>query len=255
MAKSEKAYNNVYLKWIINNNMLLRKLDEIGSFIKRTFVFPFMRCVIEIKTHSIMRQKSYINKGTIIRGNNYVGKNTILTNTDLGFGTIIHDNAVLSNIKVGKYCSLGPGLTMVGGTHPIREYISSHPCFYAVKNISGFTYVKEDSYDEYVYVDKDKGYLYEIGNDVWTGKNVTLTQGVRVGDGAVIGTNALVLTDIEPYAIYAGIPAKKIGMRFSDEQIEKLLKIKWWDRDEAWIEEHAKEFADVDGFISKYDNE
>ena len=53
--------------------------------------------------------------------------------------------------------------------------------------------------------------------------------GVHIGDGAVIGTNSTVTKDVEPYTIVAGSPAKTIRKRFSDEDIELLLKIKWWN--------------------------
>lgn len=238
--------------------MLIRKLEEIGSCIYRNIVFPFVRIFIEIKTNSIMKQMSYINKGTVLRGKNYVGKSTVLTNVDVGFGTIIHMNSVVSNARIGKYCSLAPGLSFVGGKHPLKDNISTHPCFYAVNNVSGFSYIDSDILDETgeklfsenTYVDEEKGYFYDIGNDVWIGANATIVQGVHIGDGAVIGTNALVLKDVDPYGIYAGIPAKKIGQRFSDDEIKKLLDFKWWDKDEKWIIEHAKEFSNVQKFTN-----
>ena len=68
-----------------------------------------------------------------------------------------------------------------------------------------------------------------IGNDVWIGYNVTFMPGVHVGDGAIIGTNALVTKDVEPYSIVGGNPAKLIRKRFSDDEISKLLHIAWWN--------------------------
>lgn len=230
--------------------MLARKLEEIGSAVKRNLIFPFVRIGIELKTNSIMKQKSYILKGTIIRGKNYVGKNTVLDNVDLGFGTIIQENGTLSNAKVGKYCSIAEGVYCIGSSHDIRGCISSHACFNSVNNTCGFTYVNENTFKENKYVDEEKHYFYEIGNDVWLGAKVSIAQGVHIGDGAVVGTGSLVLKDVEPYAIYAGVPAKKIGMRFSDEEIEKLMKLKWWDKGEPWIKEHASEFSNVKKFIS-----
>jgi len=79
-----------------------------------------------------------------------------------------------------------------------------------------------------------------IGNDVWIAEGVRILTGVKIGDGAVIGSRALVCTDIPPYAIAVGIPAKVIRYRFSPDVIEKLLKIKWWNWPIEKIKEHAK---------------
>ena len=76
--------------------------------------------------------------------------------------------------------------------------------------------------------------------------------GVTIGDGAIIGACSLVTRDVEPYGIYAGIPAKKIGRRFDEATVEKLKKIKWWEHDEAWMREHVTEFDDVDSFVENY---
>jgi len=253
-----------------NGKMLVRKLGEIGSDLYRSLVFPFVRIGVELKTKSIMKQRTYINKGTVLRGKNYIGKGTILTNVDFGFGSYIGVNGDLSNSRVGKYCSIGPNLTSVGGNHPLKDFVSTHPAFYARNNGAGFSYMdsivsgnkadsegkdkcgdKTDSlFAEDKYTDEAKGYFYEIGNDVWIGANVSICQGVKIGDGAVIGTCSLVNKDVEPYGIYAGVPVRKIGQRFSDEEIEKLLEKKWWDNDEAWIKKHAKEFMNVKGFVS-----
>ena len=228
-----------------NGKMLIRKLGEIGSSFYRTIIFPFVRIAIELKTKSIMKQKSYVNKGTVLRGRNFVGKNSVLTNVDLGFGSYVSSNADLSNAKVGKYCSIGPNLSSIGGNHPLNHHKSTHPAFYAKNNASGFSYLtgeKDSIFTEDKYVDESKRYFYEIGNDVWIGANVSICQGVTIGDGAVIGACSLVNKDVEPYAVYAGIPDKKIKQRFTDETIEKLLNEKWWDKGEEWIKEHASEF-------------
>ena len=68
-----------------------------------------------------------------------------------------------------------------------------------------------------------------IGNDVWIGQNVTIMPGVIIGDGAIIAANSTVVKSVEPYSIYGGNPAKFIKKRFSDEKIEFLLKLEWWN--------------------------
>ncbi len=69
-----------------------------------------------------------------------------------------------------------------------------------------------------------------IGNDVWIGQNATILPGVHIGDGAIIGANSVVASDVAPYTIVAGNPAKLIRKRFDDELIDLMLKFKWWDK-------------------------
>ena len=69
-----------------------------------------------------------------------------------------------------------------------------------------------------------------IRNDVWIGQNAVILPGVRIGDGAIIGANNVVDSDVEPYSKAVGNPARRIGKRFDDEMIELLLQFKWWDK-------------------------
>ncbi len=81
-----------------------------------------------------------------------------------------------------------------------------------------------------------------IGNDVWIGYEAVILAGVTVGDGAVIGTRAVVTKDVPPYTIVGGVPAKPIRERFSRDIIDSLLRIKWWD----WpAEEISRHIADI----------
>ena len=68
-----------------------------------------------------------------------------------------------------------------------------------------------------------------IGNDVWIGYEAVIMAGVTIGDGAVIGTRAVVTKDVPPYTIVGGVPARQIRKRFSEDKIEYLLNLKWWD--------------------------
>ena len=68
-----------------------------------------------------------------------------------------------------------------------------------------------------------------IGNDVWIGYEAVIMSGVTIGDGAIIGTRAVVTKDVPPYTIVGGVPAKQIRKRFPEKTISELLKLKWWD--------------------------
>lgn len=81
-----------------------------------------------------------------------------------------------------------------------------------------------------------------------------------ISDGAIVAAGAVVTKDVPPYAIVGGVPAKIIRYRFTEEQIEWLMELKWWDKDEQWIKAHAKHFDDIEHFMEivkqeKNDNE
>ena len=80
-----------------------------------------------------------------------------------------------------------------------------------------------------------------IGNDVWIGYEAVILSGVTIGDGAIIGTRAVVTKDVPPYTIAGGVPAKTIRKRFSDNDIDALLKMKWWDWPVEQIQSHIPE--------------
>lgn len=74
-----------------------------------------------------------------------------------------------------------------------------------------------------------------VGNDVWIGYEAVILSGVTIGDGAIIGTRAVVTKDVPPYTIVGGVPAKPIRKRFDDETIRRLERLRWWDWDEERI--------------------
>lgn len=125
--------------------------------------------------------------------------------------------------RIGKFCSIGYGISIGPGEH-YTERISTFP-------LSNRALGQEDE-SEFVI----KG-LTIIGNDVWIGNNAIIMQGVKIGDGAVVAAGAVVTKNVPPYAIVGGVPAKILRYRFNDNIIEKLLQLKWWDKDIIWCNE------------------
>lgn len=224
--------------------MFLRKCEEAGSALYRTLLYPFVRMRIEKRTHSIMKQKSYMIH-SVLEGKNYLGKGVYLKNCVLGFGSYINDNSDLTDTSVGKYTSVGSDVKTVLGSHPVHGQAAMHPAFYASGGALGYTYVTEDSFEEYRFAAGKEPFKVAVGNDVWIGNGVRIMQGVTIGDGAVIGTGAVVTKDVPPYAICTGVPAKVKDYRFDEGEIKQLLKLQWWDRGEVFIREHIHAFKDV----------
>ncbi|MCC7303028.1 MAG: antibiotic acetyltransferase [Bacteroidia bacterium] len=166
-----------------------------------------------------------------------------VANARLGAFSYIGQNSYISLTHIGKFCSLGPNLISGWGIHPTNG-ISTHPMFYSSKKKNRFTFSVEDKIEERKSI--------SIGNDVFIGMNVILLDGVSIGDGAVIGAGAVVSKDIPPYAIAVGCPIRIVGYRFSEEVIEKLLSMKWWDWEFEKLKEVERSFFNVDEFIKKY---
>lgn len=151
---------------------------------------------------------------------------------NIGTGTYGHLNIDIKEwgegavLNIGKYCSIADRCTVfLGGNHRI-DWVTTYP-FNCIddKWTNGIGITGHPSTNGDV----------NIGNDVWIGSNVTIMSGIEIGDGAVIGTNSLVTKDVKPYSIVGGNPAKLIKYRFSEEQIDSLLEIKWWDKSEEEI--------------------
>ena len=194
----------------------------------------------------IFAKDGIVNRNCIFEGNNYIDAE--LYGCEFGYGSYVHKNSVLKNVKVGRFCAIGENVNIRLFEHP-TDMVSISPCFYRKKHTLK-TFVNENYYEDLK--SDNGGYSVVIGNDVWIGQGVSVRSGVTIGDGAVIGTGAVVTKDVEPYAIVGGVPAKVIRYRFSKEQIEALLQIKWWDKELDWLEENGKYFADVDSFISRF---
>lgn len=147
-----------------------------------------------------------------------------------------------SNLMVGNFTSFANGVEVyLGGEHR-TDWVTTFPFSVLWKCAEGIPGHPSSRGD------------VQIGNDVWVGAEAVVLSGVRIGDGAVVGARAVVTRDVPPYAIVAGNPARLIRFRFSEDQIEKLLKIAWWEWSDREIEAAMPLLLnrDIDTFIAKY---
>ncbi len=129
----------------------------------------------------------------------------------------------IDRLIIGKFCSIATGVKfMMGGTHGHNhEWISAYPLDFLDDDFDGYKFVAPKGH-------KLKGDTI-IGNDVWIGAEAMIMPGVQIGNGVVIGARSLVTKNINPYEIWGGNPAHLIKKRFSNDEIQKLLKISWWN--------------------------
>lgn len=148
-------------------------------------------------------------------------------------------NAAIRNTKsIGRYCSIAKNVTIGFGEHPTDNLtthsITYHFDTYWFEDYCGSLY--EDSAwanallpDTIKKMPEKKNSYCEIGNDVWIANNAIIIRGVKIGDGAIIAAGAVVTKDVEPYTIVGGVPARPLKKRFSQELIERLEKLQWWN--------------------------
>ena len=177
-------------------------------------------------------------KNVITRPNIEVGDYTIYNDfcddpKDFEKNNVLYHYPINNDkLIIGKFCSIAckAKFLMTSGNHTMKSLSTyTFPIFY-------------EEWDETLNVKEawdNKGDII-IGNDVWIGYDAIIMSGVKIGDGAIIGTRALVTKDVPPYTIVGGAPAKPIKRRYDDDTISKLLKIKWWNWSAEKIQANIK---------------
>lgn len=140
---------------------------------------------------------------------------------------LLPEGSDVDKLIIGSFCSIGSGacFIMAGNQGHRYDWISTFP-FYYMSEVESFS----GAIDGF----KKAGDTI-VGNDVWIGSEAMVMPGITIGDGAVIGSRALVSKDVQPYTVVGGNPAKPIKTRFSEGDIHILLEIRWWDWEEEKI--------------------
>ena len=179
------------------------------------------------------RAQQHLADGTLVMGNmSYYAPNVVKYEGDTG------------RVIIGNFASVAPDADFyVGGLHR-TEWVSQ----YGLRAMLDLPGAHEDGFTH------GRGDIV-VGSDTWITNGCTVMSGVTIGDGAVVGTKAVVAKDVRPYAIVVGNPAKEIGRRFTDDQVEALLRIRWWDWSTELVKERVDALSspDIDAFIAQFD--
>ena len=164
-------------------------------------------------------QEIYV-KPTLTNPNIRVGEFTYIADADFESHVTHFYPWIGDRLIIGKFCQIAAGVEFVmnGANHQMNA-VSTFP-FYTLE---GWNAEPPSSADM-----PYKGDTV-TGNDVWIGQNAVILPGVKIGDGAIVGAESVVGSDVEPYTIVVGNPAKVLRKRFDEELIQLLLEWKWWD--------------------------
>lgn len=138
--------------------------------------------------------------------------------------------AIINRIIIGSFCSIASGVIFQENLHDYEKLTT----YFIRQRVFGEA-LRIDSYS--------KGNIV-VGNDVWIGAQTIILSGVTIGDGAVIAANSVITKDVPPYSIVGGSPANLIKYRFSEEIINKLTEIKWWNWDIEKIKKNRHLFLE-----------
>ncbi len=164
--------------------------------------------------------------------------------SEIGKYSYIGNKTFVTNTKIGAFTSIAGDCYIGGTSHPL-DWVSTSSVFHKWPNIFNKNF---SNFEFDIFVDTT------IGNDVWIGQGCKIKAGVTIGDGAVIGMGSIVTHDVEPYAIYAGNPARKIRDRFDSETVKAISESKWWELDDKEIEKIAKMFNNTEKFKEYVNN-
>lgn len=143
---------------------------------------------------------------------------------------------ITANVTIGNYTSVGPHVQM----HTLHQ----HACIQDHNLVSTF------QLDGYPNPHGEENMT--IGSDVWIGRDAILLGNITIGHGAIIGAFSVVAKDIPPYAVVVGNPAVIKRYRFTEEQVEKLLKIQWWDWSDDKLKENQPDLLNIDVFLDNH---
>lgn len=151
-----------------------------------------------------------------------VGERVVMAECKLGDYSYVERGAEAIYTTIGKFCAIASNTRLNALSHPISR-ITQHKISYRPNEY--FVGAKLDK----AFREKRQKARVVIGHDVWIGHGAVVMPGISIGHGAVVAAGAVVTMDVEPYAIVAGVPARRIKWRFSKSIRKRIIALAWWD--------------------------
>lgn len=149
-------------------------------------------------------------------------------------------SALPEGMVIGRYCSISGGLIILDSHHPVELLTTSAISFRPRNRLWKDLGPSEENLPVESWNIYGGKSFPVIGNDVWIGRDVVLSMGIKIGDGAIVAANSVVTKDVPPYAIVAGNPATVKKFRFEEEVVERLLRSRWWEKSPVLIKKISK---------------
>lgn len=175
-----------------------------------------------------------------------VGARAKLAEAELGDYSYVCEDTDLAYCTLGRFCSVASGVRINPGNHPLHRAALHHFTYRA----SAFDLGEDDA----AFFDWRRSHHVTIGNDVWIGHRAIVMPGVTIGDGAAIGSGAVVTHDVPDFAVVVGVPARVLRLRFDTETIAALKRLAWWNWTHDQLRTALPDFRALDAtaFCRKY---
>lgn len=174
-----------------------------------------------------------------------VAAGAVMVETELDDYSYVMENCDIIYTSIGKFANIASSVRLNPGNHPM-DWVSQHHFLYRRRQ-----YLLRDS-DHQPFFNWRRRQRVTIGHDTWIGHRAIVMPGITIGNGAVIGSAAVVTKNVPPYAVVAGVPAKIIRYRFPDSIWRAIEKTGWYHWDHDTLKERLNDFYDVRLFIEKY---
>ncbi len=174
-----------------------------------------------------------------------IGKNSSIVESDFGAYSYAAGDVLIIYTDIGPFCSIASHVRINPGNHPMWRVAQHHMTYRRER----FGLAAEDD-DEFFQWRRDQRCV--IGRDVWIGHGAVIMPGVKIGNGAVIGSAAVVTRDVGDYEVWVGVPAKFLKRRFDEKISSGIDSTAWWTWDHETLRARLPEFNDPESFIAAY---